>query len=104
MESKSMIGKNLGRTLFISLIFFIAGCSKTTTSWTTLFDGQKVTGIRGFKMGSFPWGSWAIENETLKTLPEGDHIDIITTEQYKNFELELEWKVSAGGNSGIFHH
>jgi hypothetical protein len=60
--------------------------------------------MRGFKMGSFPWGGWVIENGTLKTLPEGDHIDIITTEQYKNFELELEWKVSAGGNSGIFHH
>ena len=99
-----MIGKILGPTLFISLIFFIVGCSKTNTSWTILFDGQKVTGMRGFKMGSFPWGGWAIENGTLKTLPEGDHIDIITTEQYKNFELELEWKVSAGGNSGIFHH
>ena len=80
------------------------GCSKTNTSWTILFDGQKVTGMRGFKMGSFPWSGWAIENGTLKTLPEGDHIDIITTEQYKNFELELEWKVSAGGNSGVFHH
>lgn len=99
-----MIGKILGPTLFISLIFFIVGCSKTNTSWTILFDGQNVTGMRGFKMGSFPWGGWAIENGTLKTLPEGDHIDIITTEQYKNFELELEWKVSAGGNSGIFHH
>lgn len=28
--------------------------------------------------------------------------DIITKEQYKNFELELDWKISEGGNSGLF--
>ncbi len=29
--------------------------------------------------------------------------DIITKKMYKNFELSLEWKVSEGGNSGIFY-
>ncbi|MFW6019809.1 MAG: 3-keto-disaccharide hydrolase, partial [Bacteroidales bacterium] len=29
--------------------------------------------------------------------------DIITREKYQNFELSLEWKVSEGGNSGIFY-
>jgi hypothetical protein len=37
----------------------------------------------------------------------GDHTaagDLITREQYGDFELELEWKVAPGGNSGIFYH
>ena len=99
-----MIGKNTKRTILISLIFFIAGCSKTTTSWTTLFDGQKVTGMRGYKMDSFPWEAWAVIDGSLKTIPGGRGVDIISTEIYKDFELELEWRVQTGGNSGIFHH
>jgi hypothetical protein len=98
-----MIGKNMKRILLISLIFFVAGCGKTTNGWTPLFDGQEVTGMRGYKMESFPWEAWAIEDGSLKTIPGGKGVDIISTETYKDFELELEWKVQSGGNSGIFY-
>ena len=98
-----MIGKNMKRILLISLIFFVAGCGKTTNGWTPLFDGQAVTGMRGYKMESFPWEAWAIEDGSLKTIPGGKGVDIISTETYKDFELELEWKVQSGGNSGIFY-
>ena len=54
-------------------------------------------------MKSFPWGDWKIENGTLKTLVHGKGVDIISKDQYKDFELELEWKVQSGGNSGIFY-
>ena len=91
------------RILLISLIFFVAGCGKTTNGWTPLFDGQAVTGMRGYKMESFPWKAWAIEDGSLKTIPGGKGVDIISTETYKDFELELEWKVQSGGNSGIFY-
>ena len=46
--------------------------------------------------------SWEIVNGTLKTKPGTGH-DLISTEVYKNFELELEWKVPPKGNSGIFY-
>jgi len=98
-----MIGKDMKRILLISLIFFVAGCGKTTNGWTPLFDGQEVTGMRGYKMESFPWEAWAIEDGSLKTIPGGKGVDIISTEIYKDFELELEWKVQSGGNSGIFY-
>ena len=55
-----MIGKNMKHTFFISLIFFVAGCGKATNDWTTLFDGKKVIGMRGYKMESFPWEGWVI--------------------------------------------
>jgi len=98
-----MNGKNMKRTLFISLIFFIAGCGKATNGWTPLFDGQKVTGMRGYKIESFPWEAWVVEDGNLKTIPGGKGVDIISTEIYKDFELELEWKLKSGGNSGIFY-
>jgi len=39
----------------------------------------------------------------LKTVPGSRGIDIISIETYKDFELELEWKLQSGGNSGIFY-
>ena len=98
-----MIGEKMKRILFISLIFLVAGCGKTTNGWTPLFNGQAVTGMRGYKMDSFPWEAWTVEDGSLKTIPGGKGVDIISTETYKDFELELEWKLESGGNSGIFY-
>ena len=98
-----MIGEKMKRILFISLIFLVAGCGKTTNGWILLFNGQAVTGMRGYKMDSFPWEAWTVEDGSLKTIPGGKGVDIISTETYKDFELELEWKLESGGNSGIFY-
>ena len=84
--------------LFITL--FIIGCS-SNNDWTVLFDGERVTGLRGYKEVGFP-NSWEIEDGTLKTIP-GYGVDLISVDIYNNFELELEWKVPEGGNSGIFY-
>ena len=89
--------------IILLLLFLFTGCENDPTEWTPLFDGQKVTGMRGYKMVEFPWDAWVIENGSLKTIPHGKGVDIISTEIYKDFELELEWKVQSGGNSGIFY-
>ena len=84
--------------LFITLL--IIGCS-SNNDWTVLFDGERVTGLRGYKQVGFP-NSWEIVDGTLKTIP-GYGVDLISVDIYNNFELELEWKVPEGGNSGIFY-
>jgi len=84
--------------LFITL--FIIGCS-SNDDWTVLFDGERVTGLRGYKEVGLP-NSWEIVDGTLKTIP-GYGVDLISVDIYNNFELELEWKVPEGGNSGIFY-
>lgn len=84
--------------LFITL--FIIGCS-SNNDWTVLFDGERVIGLRGYKEVGFP-NSWEIVDGTLKTIP-GYGVDLISVDIYNNFELELEWKVPEGGNSGIFY-
>ena len=84
--------------LFITL--FIIGCC-SNNDWTVLFDGERVTGLRGYKEVGLP-NSWEIVDGTLKTIP-GYGVDLISVDIYNNFELELEWKVPEGGNSGIFY-
>jgi hypothetical protein len=80
-------------------IFMIA--SSVNAEWIVLFDGEKVNGLRGYKQKGLP-DSWVIVDGTMKTIP-GHGVDLISENVYKNFELELEWKVPKGGNSGIFY-
>ena len=85
--------------LFFMAIFMIA--SSVNAEWIVLFDGEKVNGLRGYKQKGLP-DSWVIVDGALKTIP-GHGVDLISEDVYKNFELELEWKVAEGGNSGIFY-
>jgi len=85
--------------LFFMAIFMIA--SSVNAEWIVLFDGEKVNSLRGYKQAGLP-ESWVIVDGALKTIP-GHGVDLISEDVYKNFELELEWKVPKGGNSGIFY-
>lgn len=71
--------------------------------WEILFDGKSTDKWRAFKGDSFPDKGWKVENGALKTIPGGEVVDLITKEKYGNFEFELEWKISPGGNSGIIY-
>ena len=68
-----------------------------------LFDGKSTDAWRGYKRDAFPSKGWVVENGTLKTVVGGDKVDIITKDIYKDFDLELEWRVSPIGNSGVFY-
>jgi len=69
-------------------------------AWKTLFDGKSLDAWRGYKSQTMPAG-WRIE---AGALVKDDRVpDIITKDQYGDFELELEWKIGEAGNSGIFY-
>jgi hypothetical protein len=68
--------------------------------WRALFDGKTAAGWRGYKQREMPRG-WQVVDGALTRVGEGG--DIITTDQFEDFELALEWKVAPGGNSGIFY-
>jgi hypothetical protein len=73
--------------------------------WRLLFDGQTIAGWRGFKLDEVPPG-WGVHKGALAFSGEqlGErHGDLMTTEQFANFVLKLEWKISPGGNSGILY-
>lgn len=77
--------------------------------WVLLFDGKTSNGWKGNNKDHFPT-NWKIEDGTLHCQGSGageagakDGGDILTTKQFSNFRLKLEWKISPGGNSGIFY-
>jgi len=76
--------------------------------WTVLFDGTSSAGWRGYNKPAFPEKGWEIVDGTLHCIGSGAGEaggaggDIIYDKKFSNFELSLEWKISEGGNSGIF--
>ncbi len=77
--------------------------------WVLLFDGKTSNGWKGNNKDHFPT-KWKIVDGTLHCQGSGageagskDGGDIITTKEFSNFRLKLEWKISPGGNSGIFY-
>lgn len=82
------------------------GHKKATDSegWTVLFDGTSTEHFRGYNQDAFPDKGWKLEDGTIrvigKTRGSGD---IITRQQYSDFELYWEWRVAKGANSGIMY-
>lgn len=76
--------------------------------WITLLIGSDAAGWRGFNEpdGSGLPKDRVVEDNSLKSLGEGGDIggDIVyAPEEFGEFELSLNWKLSEGGNSGIFY-
>jgi hypothetical protein len=67
--------------------------------WRLLFDGKSLTGWRGYKLKDVP-PSWEARDGSIFCNGK-DGTDLITAETFGDFELSLEWKISAGGNSGV---
>jgi len=68
--------------------------------WRTLFDGTSTSSWRGYRSPTFP-AAWRIVDGVLTKT--GEIGDIITKDQFGNFELALDWKLSPRGNAGIFY-
>ncbi len=104
-----------------SLLFVIVLCISCTQNqketpvsdkeWISLFDGESFDGWKEFNSDTIN-SKWQIEDGAIIVSKEGNARDkntgfgksIITTEQFGNFELELEYRISTGGNSGLMYH
>ena len=109
-------------SIIFSIVIVLSGCSPKKTEgntepavnqlsekqvadgWKVLFNGQSLEGWRPFK--NEPCTSWEVSDGTLHCLPSTDsvelkHNDILTVDQYQNFELVFDWKISEMGNSGV---
>lgn len=78
--------------------------------WKLLFDGQTKNGWQIFKERKN--NTWEVLDGALhcKAIQEGvagvgdERSDIMTTEEFENFELSFDWKISSEGNSGVMYH
>lgn len=74
--------------------------AERAAGWRLLFDGSSTTGWRGYRLPSVPPGWQAVDGALTRTDGGGD---LITTDQFANFELTIEWMITPGGNSGIMY-
>ncbi|MDR1498028.1 MAG: DUF1080 domain-containing protein [Puniceicoccales bacterium] len=77
------------------------GVKSPAQGWVPLWNGVDATGWRGAKIQSFPKKGWQMKNGELSVLKNGRGGDIITQKEYSDFELVLEFKLTAAANSGI---
>ena len=114
--------KKISISMAISMLFFSCSTPKETSGvnkissgekkdgWTSLFDGKTAKGWH--KYGGGPVGSaWKIKEGYLyldSSIKENWQIkdggDIISDEEYENFDLQLEWMIAKDGNSGIIFY
>ena len=69
--------------------------------WRLLFDGKTTAGWRGYRSAVMPAG-WQVVDGALSRVEQAT--DIVTVDQFRNFDLSLEWRLTTpGANSGIFY-
>jgi hypothetical protein len=122
--------KPLYRPFFLLILFTVASCNKpapqteTTTQlesnaltdeektagWELLFDGKTLDGWKRYGADSIG-PLWSVKDGVIvcsgEGLGEGTKDvggSLMTLKQFGNFELLVDWKVAAGGNSGILYH
>ena len=77
----------------------VLSAAEQREGWRLLFDGATTAGWRNFKSEAIS-PHWTVEDGALTT--DGQGGDIVSADEFENFDLSLEWKISEGGNSGIF--
>ncbi|MFK7769867.1 MAG: DUF1080 domain-containing protein [Mariniblastus sp.] len=89
-------GRNGGRSS--------GGSSKTSSKpkFVELLDSKDLSAFRGYASEEIGDG-WSIDGRYLYFDGSSDTGDIITKEQYSDFELQFEFKISEGGNSGVMY-
>ncbi|MGN6248686.1 MAG: 3-keto-disaccharide hydrolase [Ginsengibacter sp.] len=79
---------------------------KTGDGWITLFDGKTTNGWHTYGMKT-AGNVWKVENGVLhldQSTANKQSGDLVTNDEYKNFDLKLDWKISEKGNSGIIFY
>ncbi|MEN0047213.1 MAG: DUF1080 domain-containing protein [Bacteroidota bacterium] len=108
------------KSLLALVLFFAWNCDNTTTEhdladniltdqeksagWKLLFDGKTTNGWHKFNEEGIG-KSWQVQDGTLYFNPSvEDDGDIVSDEEYDNFEFSIDWKIQACGNSGIMYY
>jgi len=74
--------------------------AERSAGWRLLFDGQTTAGWRNYGKQTISDG-WVVQDGALTRTGAGG--DIITSDQFGNFELTIDWKIAPRGNSGVFY-
>ena len=110
-----------GLAMLFAMLIVLSSCSQKEAANNTLsraekkegfilmFDGKTTDGWRGYNLDYFP-SNWIIDDEAIHCQASGnneagaeDGGDILYDKKFSDFHLKLEWRISEGGNSGMFY-
>jgi 3-keto-disaccharide hydrolase len=77
--------------------------AERAAGWRLLFNGTNFDGWHNFKRAGVRPG-WQVKEGALVCADPHNAGDIVTTDKFDWFELELDYNISPGGNSGIMYH
>jgi hypothetical protein len=69
--------------------------------WKLLFDGRTLNGWRGYRKPGLPQAGWVVEDGCLKLQANSGGGDIITVDQFTDFDLQWDWRIGPKGNNGV---
>ena len=102
-EWKQSLEKKLAAEAAAAAKFNTLTDEEKKAGWKLLFNGKNLDGWHTFKMDSARPG-WQVRNGVLVCADPHNAGDLCTKEQYDWFELQLDYNISKGGNSGIMYH
>ncbi|HEY3441399.1 MAG TPA: DUF1080 domain-containing protein [Paludibaculum sp.] len=85
------------------LLLMLQPAPAPAPAWVSLFDGVSPAGWQEVTGRAFPTNCWKVEEGCLRAIvvKEGGFQDIRTIRTFREFELEFEWRIEPGGNSGV---
>src|SRR5450432_1856837 len=106
--------KSTGFTFLFMLVGILAAQTQSLNTlsdsekkdgWKLLFDGKTTNGWHTYNKKTVAYG-WKVQDGALtldatQKPPKGEEGDICSADNYENFDLKLQWKISKDGNSGI---
>ena len=99
-SSRILMDKNIPEVSYLNN--FLTN-NEISDGWKLLWDGKTTDGWRSAGLAAFPEKGWTISDGMLSP-NKGENKgggDIVTVKKYKNFILDVDFKITEGANSGI---
>ena len=78
-----------------------AAADADEAGFVPLFDGQSLAGWHLYQKAGQPITGWKVADGSIERTAQAG--DLISDRDYGDFDLRFEWKISSGGNSGVFY-
>ncbi len=88
------------KTTLLALLLITEVALGQSEKWTSLFDGKSLAGWHNYNKTGEISNKWVVEEASIHLTGSGGG-DLVSDAEFENFVLEIEWKISEGGNSGV---
>jgi hypothetical protein len=106
IQTQNIKASPLDHIFVVNMLPNILSAQEKSNGLTLLWDGKTTEGWRGAKKDKFPASGWEIKDNTLSVVKSSgaesqNGGDIVTLNEYAAFDLQFEFKLTDGANSGV---